>query len=419
MADAGAKFIVTPGTPVKLAEALAEAPIPVMPGCATASEAMTLMAIGFRALKFFPAAASGGTAWLKGVRGPLPALRFCPTGGIDLANAPSYLALPNVVCVGGTWMAPAKAIADGDFEADRSPRARGRRLAALNHSKPRPSFCLEARPDAGESMFDAKRLLDAVVGAAAQSRQPDRRSRRAAARAARTYPGSRAGRLRPAPANGEERPRRRTPVSPRRRSSASPGLSRKRKAGRVVSEASPGSAVSRLIGGLAYKAWQNPQAGKPLLDLGPRGARRAQPARRARAAFMPSTFRQAPPSIRSPRPTRTPSSTSAPWSRAAAADGIIDAAERKLIMHGLAEAGIDPTRPAGSRSASPTRRISTNSPPPRATPEKAAQIYTAAQIAIDPDTIQEREFLRRLAEALSLEPGLKARIDETAAALRA
>ncbi len=117
VADAGAKFIVTPGTPVKLAEALADAPIPVMPGCATPSEAMTLMAIGFRALKFFPAAASGGTAWLKGVHGPLPALRFCPTGGIDLANAPSYLALPNVVCVGGTWMAPAKAIADGDFEA--------------------------------------------------------------------------------------------------------------------------------------------------------------------------------------------------------------------------------------------------------------------------------------------------------------
>jgi 2-dehydro-3-deoxyphosphogluconate aldolase/(4S)-4-hydroxy-2-oxoglutarate aldolase len=116
VADAGAKFIVTPGTPVKLAEALADAPIPVMPGCATASEAMTLMAIGFRALKFFPAAASGGTAWLKGVHGPLPTLSFCPTGGIDLANAPTYLALPNVVCVGGTWVAPAKAIAEGDFE---------------------------------------------------------------------------------------------------------------------------------------------------------------------------------------------------------------------------------------------------------------------------------------------------------------
>ena len=116
VADAGARFIVTPGTPIRLAEALAEAPIPVMPGCATVMEAMTLMAIGFEALKFFPAAASGGIAWLKGVHGPLPKLSFCPTGGIDLANAPTYLALPNVVCVGGTWVAPAQAIADGAFD---------------------------------------------------------------------------------------------------------------------------------------------------------------------------------------------------------------------------------------------------------------------------------------------------------------
>jgi 2-dehydro-3-deoxyphosphogluconate aldolase/(4S)-4-hydroxy-2-oxoglutarate aldolase len=115
VADAGAKFIVTPGTPLGLAEALAEAPIPVMPGCATASEAMTLMSLGFEALKFFPAAASGGAAWLKGLHGPLPNLTFCPTGGIDLANAPTYLALPNVACVGGTWVAPAQLIRDGDF----------------------------------------------------------------------------------------------------------------------------------------------------------------------------------------------------------------------------------------------------------------------------------------------------------------
>lgn len=115
VADAGAKFIVTPGTPLSLAEALAEAPIPVMPGCATASEAMTLMSLGFEALKFFPAAASGGAAWLKGLHGPLPNLTFCPTGGIDLANAPTYLALPNVACVGGTWVAPAQLIRDGDF----------------------------------------------------------------------------------------------------------------------------------------------------------------------------------------------------------------------------------------------------------------------------------------------------------------
>ena len=113
--DAGAKLIVTPGTPLRLAEALSEAAIPVMPGCATASEAMALAALGFEALKFFPAAASGGAAWLKAIAGPLPHLTFCPTGGVDLASAPTYLALPNVPCVGGTWIAPAKSITDGDF----------------------------------------------------------------------------------------------------------------------------------------------------------------------------------------------------------------------------------------------------------------------------------------------------------------
>jgi 2-dehydro-3-deoxyphosphogluconate aldolase / (4S)-4-hydroxy-2-oxoglutarate aldolase len=113
--DAGAKMIVTPGTPRRLAEALAEADIPVMPGCSTATEAMELATLGFEALKFFPAAASGGPAWLKAISGPLPQLSFCPTGGLDPASAPAYLALANVPCVGGAWVAPAKAIADGDF----------------------------------------------------------------------------------------------------------------------------------------------------------------------------------------------------------------------------------------------------------------------------------------------------------------
>ncbi|SCZ02076.1 bifunctional 4-hydroxy-2-oxoglutarate aldolase/2-dehydro-3-deoxy-phosphogluconate aldolase [Microvirga guangxiensis] len=113
--DAGAKFIVTPGTSLKLAEALSESAIPVMPGCATVSEAMTLAELGFKYLKFFPAAVSGGPAWLKSVYGPLPDLRFCPTGGIDRASAASYLSLPNVVCVGGTWVTPSDAIRDGDF----------------------------------------------------------------------------------------------------------------------------------------------------------------------------------------------------------------------------------------------------------------------------------------------------------------
>ncbi|NIX78019.1 bifunctional 4-hydroxy-2-oxoglutarate aldolase/2-dehydro-3-deoxy-phosphogluconate aldolase [Microvirga terricola] len=115
--DAGAKFIVTPGTPVQLAEHLSEAAIPVMPGCATVSEAMTLASLGFEALKFFPAAVSGGAAWLKSVQGPLPTLTFCPTGGIDLASAPSYLSLSNVPCVGGTWITPREALKSGDFAA--------------------------------------------------------------------------------------------------------------------------------------------------------------------------------------------------------------------------------------------------------------------------------------------------------------
>ncbi|WP_134499171.1 bifunctional 4-hydroxy-2-oxoglutarate aldolase/2-dehydro-3-deoxy-phosphogluconate aldolase [Microvirga pakistanensis] len=113
--DAGAKFIVTPGTSLKLAEHLREAEIPAMPGCATVSEAMTLAEMGFRALKFFPAAASGGPAWLKSIHGPLPDLVFCPTGGIDRTSAASYLSLPNVACVGGTWVTPAAAMKNGDL----------------------------------------------------------------------------------------------------------------------------------------------------------------------------------------------------------------------------------------------------------------------------------------------------------------
>jgi 2-dehydro-3-deoxyphosphogluconate aldolase/(4S)-4-hydroxy-2-oxoglutarate aldolase len=129
--DAGAKFIVTPGTPFRLAEQLAEASIPVMPGCATVSEAMTLGSLGFEILKFFPAAASGGAAWLKSLQGPLPKLSFCPTGGIDLASAPTYLSLANVPCVGGTWVAPADLLRKGDFARIREL---AREAAALRRS---------------------------------------------------------------------------------------------------------------------------------------------------------------------------------------------------------------------------------------------------------------------------------------------
>lgn len=113
--EAGATFLVSPGTTPDLAAAFVETPIPVMAGCATASEAMRLAELGFEVLKFFPAEASGGAAFLKSIAGPLPHLRFCPTGGIGPANVADYLALPNVVAVGGSWVVPQDAIRAGDF----------------------------------------------------------------------------------------------------------------------------------------------------------------------------------------------------------------------------------------------------------------------------------------------------------------
>jgi 2-dehydro-3-deoxyphosphogluconate aldolase/(4S)-4-hydroxy-2-oxoglutarate aldolase len=126
--DVGADFLVSPGTPAALAQALADAPIPVLPGCATVTEAMTLAALGFPVLKFFPAEPSGGARWLKAVSEPLPDIRFCPTGGINGDNAAMYLALPNVIAVGGSWVASAEAIAAGDFSGITT---RARAAAAL------------------------------------------------------------------------------------------------------------------------------------------------------------------------------------------------------------------------------------------------------------------------------------------------
>jgi 2-dehydro-3-deoxyphosphogluconate aldolase/(4S)-4-hydroxy-2-oxoglutarate aldolase len=113
--DAGAKFLVSPGTDSVLAETFTEIEIPVLPGCATVSEAMVLSDLGFEVLKFFPAEASGGAAWLKAVVAPLPHIRFCPTGGIEMGNARDYLALPNVIAVGGSWVVPKDALAAKDF----------------------------------------------------------------------------------------------------------------------------------------------------------------------------------------------------------------------------------------------------------------------------------------------------------------
>lgn len=113
--DAGAKFLVTPGTSEKLGRAVAESGIPALPGAATVSEMIALMEMGFHELKFFPAEAAGGVEYLKSVAGPLADLRFCPTGGIGPGNAPDYLALRNVLCVGGSWIVPKAALEAGDF----------------------------------------------------------------------------------------------------------------------------------------------------------------------------------------------------------------------------------------------------------------------------------------------------------------
>jgi 2-dehydro-3-deoxyphosphogluconate aldolase/(4S)-4-hydroxy-2-oxoglutarate aldolase len=113
--EAGAKFIVSPGATPALMEAAIGSGLPFLPGVATASELMAGMAAGLSAFKFFPAAQAGGVEGLKALAGPFPHARFCPTGGVNAANAASYLALPNVACVGGSWLAPREMIAAGAF----------------------------------------------------------------------------------------------------------------------------------------------------------------------------------------------------------------------------------------------------------------------------------------------------------------
>lgn len=103
-ADAGARFLVTPGCTDAIVDACFGTGLPFLPGASTVSEAMRLAERGLSALKFFPAEASGGVAYLKSIAGPLPSLKFCPTGGITVTSAPSYLALPNVGCIGGSWL---------------------------------------------------------------------------------------------------------------------------------------------------------------------------------------------------------------------------------------------------------------------------------------------------------------------------
>ncbi|MFJ6013209.1 bifunctional 4-hydroxy-2-oxoglutarate aldolase/2-dehydro-3-deoxy-phosphogluconate aldolase [Streptomyces sp. NPDC092952] len=112
---AGARFLVSPGWTERLLGAARESGLPFLPGVSTTSEVVALLEHGVTDMKFFPAEAAGGTAYLKALAAPLPQARFCPTGGISAASAPSYLALPNVGCVGGSWMIPADAVAAKDW----------------------------------------------------------------------------------------------------------------------------------------------------------------------------------------------------------------------------------------------------------------------------------------------------------------
>jgi 2-dehydro-3-deoxyphosphogluconate aldolase / (4S)-4-hydroxy-2-oxoglutarate aldolase len=113
--QAGARFAVSPGVSPHLLAAAEDSALPLLPGVATASEAMSMLERGYRHLKFFPAVPAGGTKLLGAWASPLPQLRFCPTGGIALTTAPDFLALPNVLCVGGSWLTPKDKLQSGDW----------------------------------------------------------------------------------------------------------------------------------------------------------------------------------------------------------------------------------------------------------------------------------------------------------------
>ena len=113
---AGAKFGVSPGATDMLLEACEAADLPLLPGAATSTEVMRLLERGYSVQKFFPAEANGGAPALKAIGAPLPQVRFCPTGGVTPANAPTYLGLGNTLCVGGSWVAPQALIDAGDWE---------------------------------------------------------------------------------------------------------------------------------------------------------------------------------------------------------------------------------------------------------------------------------------------------------------
>jgi 2-dehydro-3-deoxyphosphogluconate aldolase/(4S)-4-hydroxy-2-oxoglutarate aldolase len=126
---AGARFLVSPGWTEGVLDAMCASGLPYLPGVSTASGVMELLERGVTEMKFFPAEAAGGVPFLRALASPLPRARFCPTGGIDAARAPAYLALPNVACVGGSWMVPPELVAARDWAA---VTALAKRAAALS-----------------------------------------------------------------------------------------------------------------------------------------------------------------------------------------------------------------------------------------------------------------------------------------------
>ena len=131
--DAGARFAVTPGLTPALIEAARGLALPLLPGVMTPADVIAAKAAGYRQLKLFPAQQAGGIGMLKALAGPFPDVVFCPTGGVTAATAPDFLALPNVACVGGSWLTPKEAIAAGDWAR---VTALAREASAL---RPRPA----------------------------------------------------------------------------------------------------------------------------------------------------------------------------------------------------------------------------------------------------------------------------------------
>ena len=133
-ADAGALFAVSPGATPRILDTAVDRNISLLPGVATASEAMALIERGYRFAKFFPAEPAGGASYLSAIASPLPQLRFCPTGGITLESAPRYLKLSNVMCVGGSWMVSRAAMAAGDWAGVTAQAAQAAALNQYRHA---------------------------------------------------------------------------------------------------------------------------------------------------------------------------------------------------------------------------------------------------------------------------------------------